>query len=211
MKYTSVAREAVVKYQPETVDLQHVLAVVLGGNISPELCGRLAAIGVRELEKMSVSELQELGLTSNQAHRLRASFMLARKWAEKKSNRTVIRSPNDAYDYLSGVLENRTQEHFYLLCLDTKNHIIHERTVFMGSLDMNVVHPREIFSIAIRNSAASIIVAHNHPSGDPTPSREDIETTKRLRDAGNLIGIDLLDHLIIGDGRFVSLKERKVI
>ena len=80
MKYTSVAREAVVKYQPETVDLQHVLAVVIGGNISPELCGRLAAIGVKELEKMSVSELQELGLTSNQAHRLRASFLLARKW-----------------------------------------------------------------------------------------------------------------------------------
>jgi len=99
------------------------------------------------------------------------------------------------------------REVFIELCLDTKNQIIKQETISIGSLNANVVHPREVFKTAIRESAAHIIVAHNHPSGDPTPSREDIEITKKLVETGNIMGITVLDHVIIGDGRHFSLKE----
>ncbi|KIN37952.1 hypothetical protein B4071_2788 [Bacillus subtilis] len=97
---------------------------------------------------------------------------------------------------------------FICLYLNTKNQVIHKRTVFIGSLNSSIVHPREVFKEAFKRSAASFICVHNHPSGDPTPSREDIEVTRRLFECGNLIGIELLDHLVIGDKKFVSLKEK---
>jgi DNA repair protein RadC len=101
-----------------------------------------------------------------------------------------------------------TQEHFVCLYLNTKNQVLHKRTIFIGSLNASIVHPREIFKEAFRRSAASIICLHNHPSGDPAPSKEDIEVTKRLVECGKIIGIDLLDHLIIGEHKYVSLKEK---
>mgnify|MGYP001946399917 FL=1 len=100
------------------------------------------------------------------------------------------------------------QEHFVCLYLNTKNQVIHKQTVFIGSLNASIVHQREVFREAFRRSAASIICIHNHPSGDPTPSREDIEVTRRLKECGRMIGIEILDHIIIGDKRFVSLKEK---
>jgi DNA repair protein RadC len=101
-----------------------------------------------------------------------------------------------------------TQEHFVTLYLNTKNQVLHKKTVFIGSLNASIVHPREVYKEALRRSAASIICIHNHPSGDPSPSREDIEVTKRLNECGKILGIDLLDHLIIGENKFVSLKEK---
>ncbi len=97
---------------------------------------------------------------------------------------------------------------FTCLYLNTKNQVLHKHTVFIGSLNSSIVHPREIFKEAFKRSAASFICVHNHPSGDPTPSREDIEVTQRLFECGQLIGIQLLDHLVIGDQKFVSLKEK---
>ena len=101
-----------------------------------------------------------------------------------------------------------SQEHFVTLYLNTKNQVLHKKTVFIGSLNASIVHPREVYKEALRRSAASIICIHNHPSGDPSPSREDIEVTKRLNESGRILGIDLLDHLIIGENKFVSLKEK---
>lgn len=97
---------------------------------------------------------------------------------------------------------------FTCLYLNTKNQVIHRQTIFIGSLNTSIVHPREVFKEAFRRAAASIICLHNHPSGDPTPSREDIEVTKRLVECGQIIGIEVLDHIIIGDHKFVSLKEK---
>ncbi|WP_411747969.1 RadC family protein, partial [Psychrobacillus psychrotolerans] len=94
------------------------------------------------------------------------------------------------------------------LFLNVKNQILHKQTIFIGSLNASIVHPREIFREAVKRSAASIICAHNHPSGNPTPSTEDIDVTKRLFEAGQLMGIELLDHVIIGDHQFISLKEK---
>ncbi len=103
------------------------------------------------------------------------------------------------------------KEHLKSLLLDTKNRVLAIRTVSIGDLSSSIVHPREVFKDAVIASAASVIVAHNHPSGDPTPSAEDVAVTKRLIQAGEIMGIDLLDHIVLGDGTFVSLKERGLI
>nr|WP_269746080.1 DNA repair protein RadC [Jeotgalibacillus campisalis] len=92
--------------------------------------------------------------------------------------------------------------------LNTKNQVMHQQTIFIGSLNASIVHPREVFKEAFRRSAASIVCAHNHPSGDPAPSKEDIDVTRRLVECGKMIGIEVLDHLIIGDKKYVSLKEK---
>ena len=122
--------------------------------------------------------------------------------------RARIRSPRDVYQLLAPTLRDERREHFVVLLLDTRNGVMRTRTVSIGDLSSSIVHPREVFQEAIRHGAASLIVAHNHPSGDPTPSPEDGAVTKRLAEAGQLLGIELLDHIILGDGRFVSLKEK---
>jgi len=103
------------------------------------------------------------------------------------------------------------REYFRVLLLNTKNHVLKMETVSIGTLNCSAVHPREVFKPAIRNSAAAIILVHNHPSGDATPSRNDAEVTQRLSEAGKLLGIEILDHLVIGDGLFTSFKDKGLI
>jgi len=133
----------------------------------------------------------------------------------KESTQTAetptISAPEDAIRILSDFLSGADREHFVVMLLSTKHQIIGINTVSIGSLNSSVVHPRETFKPAIVSNAAAIILAHNHPSGDPTPSSEDIAITKRLKDAGQVLGIDVLDHVILGEGRFVSLKEYSLI
>lgn len=117
----------------------------------------------------------------------------------------TIRSPQDVYQ-LSLDLVSKEQEHFVVYCLNSKHHVINRKTIFVGSLNSTVVHPREVFRAAIENSSASIICVHNHPSGDPTPSPEDISATQRLCEAGEIIGIELIDHVIVGRTGWFSLK-----
>jgi len=103
------------------------------------------------------------------------------------------------------------KEHLTALYLDTKNNIIKEEVISIGSLNANIVHPREVFKSALMESSASVILTHNHPSGDPAPSREDIAVTEKLVEGGKILGISVLDHVIIGDGRYISLKEEGYI
>jgi len=117
----------------------------------------------------------------------------------------TIRSPQDVYQ-LSLDLVSKEQEHFVVYCLNSKHHVINRKTISVGSLNATVVHPREVFRAAIENSSASIICVHNHPSGDPTPSPEDISATQRLCEAGEIIGIELIDHVIVGRTGWFSLK-----
>ena len=118
-----------------------------------------------------------------------------------------IESPEDAADLMKDFLEDLDKEQVMLLCLNTKGEPTHISTVSIGSLTSSIVHPREVFKIAIIANAKSIMLFHNHPSGDPTPSNEDLAITKRLKEAGELMGIELLDHIIIGEqGRFKSLR-----
>lgn len=121
----------------------------------------------------------------------------------------VIKSPAEVYQAALQLLalHEEPEEHFCIFCLNTKNRIVGVHTISIGSLNASIVHPREVFKAAMLNNASAIICLHNHPSGDPEPSREDIETTKRLVKAGDILGIDVLDHIIIGDGRYTSLRE----
>lgn len=118
-----------------------------------------------------------------------------------------VKAPKDIYRLMRRRLKDADREHFYAIMLSTKNTVLAIELVSIGSLNASIVHPREILKPAIKVSAASIILVHNHPTGDPTPSREDIEFTRRFAKCGELIGIELLDHIVLGDGRFQSLKE----
>ncbi|MEW4284237.1 RadC family protein [Priestia koreensis] len=166
--------------------------------------------GLKLLQDASIEEITHIkGIGTAKAVHIMAAIELGRRIGQLRSeDRYVIRSPEDGANYLMEELRILSQEHFVCLYLNTKNQVLHKQTIFIGSLNSSIVHPREVFKEAFRRSAASIICVHNHPSGDPTPSREDIEVTKRLKECGRIIGIDLLDHLIIGDRKYISLKEK---
>jgi DNA repair protein RadC len=134
-------------------------------------------------------------------------LVMVRESSHLYANRKVA-SPQDAYHLLREFLVEADRERLVVVCLDTKNQPTSITTCSVGTLNSSLVHPREVYKTAILSNAASIIVAHNHPSQDPTPSKEDIAITNRLKDAGELLGIDLLDHVIVTDERYVSLKEK---
>ena len=128
----------------------------------------------------------------------------------------AMTSSKDVFEIMSEILDKRqpqdkSKEHFYILGLDTKNRINYIELISMGTLTASLVHPREVFKVAIMKDSASIIACHNHPSGDVTPSRDDINITKRLHEAGKVIGITLLDHIIVGTGEYLSMMERGLI
>ncbi|WP_116191402.1 RadC family protein [Paenibacillus taihuensis] len=179
-------------------------AVLLASRILNE-CGDL-----RGLVDMSIAEMTKIrGIGTAKAIQLRAGIELGRRIARSQQGELpTIRKPADAANLLMEELRYLKQEHFVCLFLNTKNQVILKETLSVGTLNATLVHPREVFRAAIKCSSASLICVHNHPSGDPTPSPEDIALTKRLIDAGELVGIDVLDHLVIGDNRFISLKER---
>ena len=166
--------------------------------------------GLKLLNEITVEELMSInGIGESKAIQILASIELGKRIAKAKHVKLdSILSPSDCVSFLSAEMKHLTQEHFVVLFLDTKNYIIGKKTIFIGSLNKAIVHPREVFKEAIKRSSASVICAHNHPSGDPTPSQQDIQLTHRLYEAGELIGIKLLDHLIIGDEQFTSLKEK---
>ncbi|WP_243524642.1 DNA repair protein RadC [Bacillus pseudomycoides] len=166
--------------------------------------------GLRMLKDATIEEMTSIhGVGIAKASQLISAFELGRRMVRLEyQNRYSIRSPEDCASYMMEEMRFLQQEHFVCLYLNTKNQVMHRQTVFIGSLNASIVHPREVFKEAFRRAAASIICLHNHPSGDPTPSREDIEVTKRLVECGRVIGIEVLDHIIIGDHKFVSLKEK---
>ena len=146
------------------------------------------------------------------ALQLLAAIELGKRISSKMDmTRYSIRSPADAAAYVMEELSGLQQEHFLVLYLNTKNEVMHKETVFIGSLNASIVHPREIFRHAIKRAAANILIVHNHPSGTLTPSAEDLEVTDRLVEVGKIVGIDVVDHLIIGDYEYLSFKEKGYI
>lgn len=174
--------------------------------IVSELFNRYPSI--QELLDVTEEELQAIkGIGNVKAQQIVSALRLARLNPVCAEERFTIRSPEDAYEYLSD-MQYLQREEFVVLGLNTKNEIIFKKTVFTGSLNSSIVHPRETFKVLIKRSCASAIVAHNHPSGSPTPSQEDVHVTKRLAEAGKVLGVEVLDHIVIGAGKFVSLKEK---
>lgn len=164
------------------------------------------------LADLSALDFREAGgLEAFEAHRVLAAIELGRRMAgQGKQVVTTISNQKDAYQLFKW-LEGEKQEHFCAAFLDSKNGVVSTRVVHIGTVNMSVVGPREVFREAVRENAAGVIVAHNHPSGDPTPSPEDIQVTERLAEVGETLDIPLLDHIIVGKDTFVSLHERGVV
>ncbi|RPA63640.1 JAB domain-containing protein [Aerococcus agrisoli] len=152
--------------------------------------------------------IQVAGVGPAKAVEIQAAIEFGRRlYQTNQEKQGVIMSTKDAGDYCIEKLKDLQQENVFAIYLNTKNQIIKEKIIFIGTLNSSVAHPREIFKEGVRCSAARIIVAHNHPSGNPSPSQADIEFTKRLAESGDLIGIEVLDHIIVGDDNFLSLQE----
>ncbi|MFC7364717.1 MULTISPECIES: RadC family protein [Bhargavaea] len=208
-------RERLIHQGAESLSNQELIAILLRSGTRQEsvlqLSNRVLAFfdRIQDMQHATLEEMTSVkGIGEAKAVQLLAAVELGKRLTRKQSTeRYVIRSPEDAADYLMPDMSNLNQEHFVVLFLNVKNEVLHSRTIFIGSLNSSIVHPREVFREAVKRSAASIICAHNHPSGNPAPSPEDIEVTKRLAEAGKIVGIDLLDHIIIGDHKFLSLKE----
>ncbi|HSU79566.1 MAG TPA: DNA repair protein RadC [Candidatus Angelobacter sp.] len=212
-------RERLVKFGAHACSNQELLAILLRTGSREEsviqLAERLLTTmkGITNLREATVEELIKIkGIGPIKAIQLLATIELGKRLLnERREEKHAIRSPKDGADYVMEDLRHLSQEHFVALYLNTKNQVIHQQTVFIGSLNASIVHPREVFKEALKRSAASLLCFHNHPSGDPTPSREDIEVTKRLVDCGIMLGIEVLDHIIIGDKKYVSLKEKGLV
>jgi len=208
-------RERMMRNGSESLSHAELLAILLRTGTRSESAVHLAQRilndcgGLRRFAERSWDELTHIrGIGPAKALQLQASIELGRRVARSRlPEMPRIARPQDAADLLMEDLRHYREEHFVCLFLNTKNQVIGRQTLSIGSLSASVVHPREVFRAAIRRSSASILCAHNHPSGDPTPSPEDVQITKRLAEAGQLLGIELLDHLVIGDNRYISLKE----
>jgi DNA repair protein RadC len=201
-----------VAYGVDTPAMADLLAVLIGGNQADAVAGRLLArFGqASELDAAPVDELETVpGITRATAARLKAALALGRRLLDPPEERVTIGSPGDAARLLQPLLIGKDQEYLYILVLDTRNRVIGAPLeIYHGSLNTSLIRVGELFKHGVRVNAAAIVVAHNHPSGDPSPSPEDVAVTRAIVDAGKLLDISVLDHLVIGNPRWVSLKER---
>lgn len=172
-----------------------------------------ASASLISLHQLSFSQLTAIkGIGKVKALQILALLELSKRLAmEKYKPLQKVDSPQVVADYFMEYLRHLREEYFIVALLDAKCRLLSHEEVSKGSLTASIVHPREVFKIAIQRSAHSIIAVHNHPSGDPSPSKEDIELTRRLKGVGELIGIPLLDHIIIGDGHYISLKQESYL
>ena len=208
-------RERLQKFGAEALSAQEILALILGRGVSGEsvmVTGQRLLRRFGNLKGIAGASLEELfqvkGIGLAKASQIKAAFELASRLDgySETGKKTIVKTPEDVVSLLRGRLKDKKKEYFVVLLLDTRNQLIKTSEVSVGSLDASIVHPREVFKEAITGSAASVILVHNHPSGDPAASDDDISLTKRLVEAGEIVGIDVLDHVIIGDNNYLSLK-----
>lgn len=231
-------RERLHKYGPESLKDSELLAIILKsgfqGTTAVQLGEQILTALDGDLKRMADYKSKQFekikGVGEAKAAQIVAALELGKRLARFHAERDKITSPSDVADLMMSKMRYLQKEIVCVLCLDTKGGVttkgvagdldddltwgkklLSETTVFEGTLNASVFHPREIFRFAIEESANSIVLVHNHPSGDPQPSQEDIRATKQLIEAGNQIGIKVLDHIVIGDGIFVSLKEEGFI
>ncbi len=169
--------------------------------------------GLLGIHQLSIEKLREMrGIGTVKAVQIVCISELAKRLAKAKAEKSLcFSSPDTIAQYYMEDLRHEKQEHMKMLMLDSKANLIGDKDVFKGTVNASLVTPRELFIEALQKNAVSIVIMHNHPSGDPTPSREDLLTTKRILEAGNLIGIELLDHIIIGNNCYISFREKGIL
>jgi len=210
-------REKLIKHGPQFLRDSELLAILIGSgykgkNVLQLAKDTLSKYQSKNLPKLTYQELiTQKGIGKVAACRILAAFELStRLLLDQDDEAVVIQSPKDAYQLLKPIIKYQ-KEHFIGLYLNARNQLIYQETISIGSLNANIVHPREVFEPAIAKHALSIIIAHNHPSGSTEPSEEDLQITKRLIKAGKLLGIEIVDHLIIAGRRLLSFKEKGLI
>ncbi len=208
-------RERLQKLGAGQLSAPELLSLILGRGIAGEsvtVTSQRLLSQFKTLKGISEASLEQLsqvkGIGPAKASQLLAVFELAKR-VDREDNsgkKSVVKTPEDVIALLEGRLKNKKREHFLAIFLDTRGHHIKTAEISVGSLDTSIVHPREVFREAVSASAASVIFVHNHPSGETEPSEDDISLTKRLFDSGKIMGIDVLDHIIVGDNGYTSLK-----
>lgn len=217
-------RERLLRHGSQALSLQELLALILGRGVRGESVivtsqKLLSQFGSLELLlDASIEDLRQIkGIGTAKACQIKACLEISRRFnsqsatsIQKKKGKKIL-SPSDLFVLLKPILSHHKKEHFLLVSFDTRNKVIGIDTISIGTLNASLVHPRELFEIAIRQHAASVILAHNHPSGDPDPSDEDLKVTVKLVDAGKLLGIEVLDHIIVTRDHYFSLKNEKTL
>lgn len=208
-------REKLIQYGPEKLSNSELLAILLrsgkkGENVVEFARKILRKFSAKRLPDLTFHKLKDYsGLGPAKACEIVACFELGKRLLQDKKA-TLLLKPEEVWQELKG-LRNNKKEHFVVFYLDTRNQEIKRELISIGSLNASLVHPREVFEPAVKNLAAQIILAHNHPSGNPDPSEDDLRITKRLVKAGEILGIEVIDHVIVCNNSFVSLKENKMI
>jgi DNA repair protein RadC len=212
---TERPRERLQRFGAEALSAQEILSLILGRGIAGEsvtvtaqrLLSKFGSLrGISEATLEELAQIKGIGLAK--ATQIKAAFELANRIEASpvSDTRSAIKTPEDVANLVKSKLKGKKKEYFLTISLDTRGQMIKISEVSVGSLDTSIVHPREVFKEAITASAASVILVHNHPSGDTQPSEDDIKLTKRLCEAGEIMGIEVLDHIIIGDNKHLSLK-----
>ena len=211
-------RERLQKHGAEALSSQELIALILGRGIRGEsvmvTAQRLLSVfgNIKNISEASIEELSEIkGIGIAKAAQIKAAFELARRKDGHDEEQIQIKSHQDVIKVVRQQLKDKKKEHFLILCLDTRNNLIKIGNISIGTLDANLVHPREVFKEAIQSLASSIILVHNHPSGSTEPSDADIDITKRILETGKIIGIDVLDHIIIANNNSLSFKEKGIL
>lgn len=212
-------RERFLKYQIDSIQTFELIAIILRTgsknesviDLSKKILYRYSSL--KELSNAEIVDLIKIkGIGKSKAIELKAAFELGRRANNEIFNDLIrLTSPESIFLFVKDQLEMKTQEHFIALYLNTKGELLKKQTLFVGCLNASLVHPREIFKHAVLYSAASIIIVHNHPSGDPTPSKNDIEVTKVIHQNSLMMDIHLMDHIIIGRNKYFSFKEKGII
>jgi DNA repair protein RadC len=208
-------RERLLYHGETSLSNAELLAIVLGSGTKSESALQLAQRILKEagdfqtLSNMSIRELREFnGIGLAKAAQLKASLELARRYTGRmEQKKPKFSNSRTVFEYFAPNFRGKQHEEFWVLVLDAKNKLLIEAIVSKGTLMASIVHPREIFQIAIKNAGASIIILHNHPSGDPDPSSEDRKVTQQIAEAGKLLAIPLLDHVIVGMNQYYSFKD----
>ena len=212
-------RERLQKFGPEALSAQELLALVIGRgipnksvmNIAQELLARFG--NVKAISQATIEELSQIkGIGLAKAAQIKACFELGRREElEPELKNFDIKDPESVVKAVRASIKDKAKEHFKLILLNPRNKIIGISTISIGTLNASLVHPREVFKDAIIHSAASVVLAHNHPSGDPEPSEDDLKITKKMVESGKILGIEVLDHIIIAKNGFKSLANEGLI